>query len=466
MKKRLALLLTLTMVAGMFSGCSGKSGDEVTTASESTQETKNTGETKNNEETKTASEQEENEATTVTLWHMWPEDEEETKMHKRLLAWAEEFNATNTDNITVEVSGGKTNDVILTTIASGSTPDIFQNFWNNASTWADVGALYDLTDFVASADDKYDWDVNDFASNVWNLCTYNDSIYSIPFTFSSTFIFYREDLLKEAGWDHFPETMEELAQCIRDCTILDDKGNITQMGMIPDFPWQDDVFWPVAFGATYMDESTNTITFDSEETIAAYQFQADIYAEYGYDKVKGYQSGLGARATAEDPLLTGAVAMRWQSDSGFAAFDEYGVDIDWAVATVPGGRGMFSGGVFEVNANTENVDATLAVLASLTSEEAMKTFSEGEFGKGTFYARTSALENVRDVLDVSDSAKEIADLLLNSELHCFPMSSYLNEFLGIIASEMSEAIAGDITVEEACKNVVKSVQPLADAAAK
>jgi len=465
MKKLLALMVTCALAVGMLSGCSGSAGDDNATTPVSAQDTESKEESQQ-EETKQEEKQEEKEAVTVTLWHMWPEDEEETKMHKRLLAWAEEFNASNTDNITVEVSGGKTNDVILTTIASGSTPDIFQNYWNNASTWADAGALYDLTDFVAAADDKYDWNTDDFVTNVWSLCTYNDSIYSIPFTYSSTFIFYRADLLKEAGWDNFPQTMEELAQCIRDCTILDDKGNITQMGMIPDYPWQDDVFWPVAFGAEYIDKGTNTITFDSEEIIAAYQFQADIYQEFGYDKVKDYQSGLGARATAEDPLLTGAVAMRWQADSGFAAFDEYGTDVDWAVATVPGGRGMFTGGVFEVNANTENIDATLTVLASLTSEETMKMFSEGEHGKGAFYARTSALENVRDVLGVSTSAKEIADLLLNSELHCFPMSSYLNQYLGIIASEMSEAIAGDITVPEACRKVVDQVQPLADAAAE
>jgi len=46
------------------------------------------------------------------------------------------------------------------------------------------------------------------------------------------------------------------------------------------------------------------------------------------------------------------------------------------------------------------------------------------------------------------------------------MSSYLNQYLGIIASEMSEAIAGDITVPEACRKVVDQVQPLADAAAE
>ena len=41
--------------------------------------------------------------TTVTVWHLQPEDSEETCMHQRLLRWAEKFNAENTDNITVEM---------------------------------------------------------------------------------------------------------------------------------------------------------------------------------------------------------------------------------------------------------------------------------------------------------------------------------------------------------------------------
>ena len=46
------------------------------------------------------------------------------------------------------------------------------------------------------------------------------------------------------------------------------------MGLIPDYPWLDNVLWPVAFGAQFIDEETNTITFDSPEMLKAYQFQA------------------------------------------------------------------------------------------------------------------------------------------------------------------------------------------------
>ena len=177
--------------------------------------------------------------------------------------------------------------------------------------------MYDLTEFVNGGDAE--WNKDDFIDAAWDVCTYEDKVYSIPFTYSSTFLFYNKDMLAEAGWEEFPKTMDELIQCIDDCTKVGADGSIEQMGLIPDYPWLDNVLWPVAFGAQFIDEETNTITFDSPEMLKAYQFQADIYSKYGYDNVKRFIDSLGARATTEDPLFTGKLAIRWQADSALAS---------------------------------------------------------------------------------------------------------------------------------------------------
>lgn len=398
---------------------------------------------------------------TVTVWHMFPEDTEETSNHQRLVKWAEKFNATNTDNITVEVSGAKTADVIMTTIASGATPDIFQNYWNNASTWADNGALYDLTEF-ANSDTA--WDKSDFVDATWNLCTYNDKVYSIPMTMSTTFMLYRPDLLAEAGWDHFPKTTEELLQCVMDCTKSDGKGNITQMGLIPAYPWLDNVLWPAAFGAAWMDGDKPS--FNNEAQLAAYTFQKTIYDKYGYDNVQRFVDTLGARATTEDPVFTGKLAMRWQADSGLASLEENGANVDWAIAPIPYPEGVAGGqmltcGVWEMNAKTKNAEATWKVLASLTSAENMAVMAEGEYGNGSFMPRKSALNHLINDLDVSDTVKENAKNLLNENLISFPMLSYTAEYLNVISNEMSPALTGDTTVEAAAESIQKQVEELA-----
>ncbi|MFQ7726414.1 MAG: extracellular solute-binding protein [Ruthenibacterium lactatiformans] len=160
MKKALALILSLALAVSALTACGGASSSAAGSTSGSAP----------------ASAAPSGEKTVVTVWHMYAEDEEVTKPHQRLLQWAENYNATNTDNIEVVVSGAKTADVIMTTIASGSTPDIFQNYWNNAPTWANNGALYDLTEFVNGGDAE--WNKDDFIDAAWDVCTYEDMITS------------------------------------------------------------------------------------------------------------------------------------------------------------------------------------------------------------------------------------------------------------------------------------------------
>ena len=239
----------------------------------------------------------------------------------------------------------------------------------------------------------------------------------------STFLFYNKDMLAEAGWEEFPKTMDELIQCIDDCTKVGADGSIEQMGLIPDYPWLDNVLWPVAFGAQFIDEETNTITFDSPEMLKAYQFQADIYSKYGYDNVKRFIDSLGARATTEDPLFTGKLAIRWQADSALASM----------------------------------VDAA--------KETGTNFMAEGDYGNGAFMPRKSALDAVIAMDGVSEEAKQVAEMLRDGEFRAFPMSSYVNEYLTEISTYMTEALAGNMTVEDAAKAVVEAVQPLADEAA-
>ena len=345
-------------------------------------------------------------------------------------------------------------------IATGSTPDIFMNYWNNAPAWSDKGALYDLTDFV---NNDADWNKADFVDATWGLCTYNDHIYSIPYSMSTTFMVYRPDLLAEAGWDHFPANTEELLQCAMDCTKLDDAGNIVQMGLVPDYYWLDTILWPAAFGGTWMDGDTPDFT--NKQQLEAYKFQSAILNKYGYDNVRRFVDSFGTPGTPEDALFKGKVAMRWLPDSALADMEEYGKDVEWAMAPMPYPEGVQGGqmltcGVWEMNAHTENPEATWKVMASLTGEENMKFLAEGDHNHGTFMPRKSALNHVINDLDVSENTKKNATVLLNDNLTHFPMVSYIGEYLNIISTEMNEALMGNISVEDAAQKVQDQVSQL------
>ncbi|MEG2252914.1 MAG: extracellular solute-binding protein, partial [Clostridia bacterium] len=307
---------------------------------------------------------------TITIWHTRPESDEPTSTHQRILAWAEEYNKTNTDHITVEVVGSKKDDAILTSIASGTTPDIFMGYWNTTSTWAANGALMDLTDYI---NNDATFDKADFADVGWGQATFNNRIYGVPFIMNTTLLYYRADLLKAAGYSEPPKTLEELRDMAIALTKYDDAGNIVQAGFIPDYPWQDNVCWPVMTGAQWIDQTTNTITFDSDAMKEAYQWQADIYSALDYNKLIAFKDGLGTRDTTEDPLITGKVAMTFYSEMKLPPMEELGKDIEWGVCALPHGTAisetadevMLTTNQFKINANCANPDAAWKVLSSL-----------------------------------------------------------------------------------------------------
>lgn len=448
--KLLTLALTAVMSLSMLAGCG--------TAPSQTNSNSGSNPSANSPDAK--------EPVTITIWHTRPESDEPTSNHQRFLAWADKYNATNTDNIKVEIIGSKKDDAILTAIASGTTPDIFMGYWNTTSTWAANGALLDLTDYINN-DSAFEKD--DFASVGWEQATFDDKIYGVPFIMNTTLLYYRKDLLKEAGYDAPPKTLAELKEMAVKLTKVDANGNVTQAGFIPNYPWLDNVCWPVMTGSTWIDSATNKITFDSPEVIEAYQWQADICKEIGYDKLVAFKDGFGTRDTEEDPLITGKVAMTFFSEMKLPAMQKLGKDIEWGVVALPYGSSagnekevMLTTNQFKINANTANPDAAWKVLSNLCGKETLTSFAEGEFNEGAFYARKSAVSAVKAFPGISEQMVQVADIMLAGTGRGFPNSAYVNEYLNIINEQMSLTLSGDLTVEEGVKEVQKQLQPLAD----
>lgn len=454
MKKILALLLAAVMVVGLFSAC-GSQGNTATT-------NESTASNTDNPPAATEKATEAGEPVVVTVWTMYAESDDPTFTANRYQALADKFNETHTD-IKIELSNAKTYDNIITAISASDTPDIFQMYWQYAPSLAEIGAIQELTDYV---NQDADFDKADFLDSVWNLCSVGDSVYSIPINASTTYILYSPKMLADNGWDHFPTTMEEFEQCALDCTKLNADGSIDVMGFSPIFPWQDDVLWPVAFDAHWMD-ANGDVDFDNEGIRAAYSFQKRLIdAAGGYEKVSAWGTDYNStRCTTTDPILTGKAAMRFNGDSGLARFEGSGVELgltygeDFAIAPLP--ASMLSAGVFEINAKTEHPEAAWTVLSYMCSKESMAYMAEGEVNRGAFMPRASALDALA-AMDVSDAVKDACGLLQSEQLISFPMSPFVNEYLTAISTNMSEYLRGNVDLDTAVANVQQEAQEACD----
>lgn len=472
MKKLIAMLLALVMVLSM-AACGG-------TKTPSTDSTDTTAGTPNGSNTGTSTEPVE-----VTVWHMFGESLENGAPHAYYVDWATRFNESQNE-IHVTVLGGKSATDIQTAIAAGKTPDIFMNYWNNAAQWANAGALLDLTPYYES---DTAWNYKDIMPGALALSQYNGKFYSVPNSYSTTFMFYNADVLSAAGWDAFPTTTDELMQCIKDTTAANDDGSIKTLGMLPNMPWLDSQMWAAAFNADWISQDGKTASATSDANKAMFQFILDIYKfyedEFGWDALTINDFGdtvRGNRATANDPVLTGEVAMRWNSENLAATLAVQGKDVNWKMAWFPnvaGGetRALLTSNVWQINAKSANPDAAWKALASLTSEENQKLMAVGENGSGAFYARRSVLEYINGTLadqlgaaqedpatgaKVTENLKFISGAMLNGNLTAFPNFAYVNEYLNAISNYGGLIFTGDMTVDEALEAVQEEVQPLLD----
>ena len=368
----------------------------------------------------------------------------------------DDFNASHED-IQVEVSFGKTYDNVVTAIASQDTPDLFDMYWQYASPLAARGALYDLTEFV---ENDAEFEKADFLERVWDLCTVDGKIYSIPNLASSSFAVYNKNVLKEAGWENFPTTFEDMIQCAKDCYDLES----TSMGMNPLSPWLDNVLWPS------MTEASWNAVFDSEAMRLAYSAQKELIDyQGGYAVATGWESDFGpARGSVTDPILTGEAGFLLLPDSAISSIYNAGVEAgyaygeDWGIARVPG-KSMFTAAVYEMNAKTKNPEASWEVMSYLNSKEAMTYLAEGEKGVGALMPRKSALDALLEKEGVCDALKEVAVLLKEADLQSFPMSGYVNEYLGAIGNNMTAYMEGTMDMDTAVSNIQEEVQAAADA---
>ena len=157
------------------------------------------------------------EQTTLTLWCIATESDANRPAYEAAIA---EFEAAHPD-IKIDWSAYE-NESYKTKIKAAmadpdSLPDIFVS-WAGAflGDFVNVGNIYCL-------DEIYPAFAEDLPEVMLQNASYNGSHYGVPLTMNVVVLFANMDLLAEVGWDHIPETYEDLTAC---CDALLEKGII------------------------------------------------------------------------------------------------------------------------------------------------------------------------------------------------------------------------------------------------
>ena len=132
----------------------------------------------------------------LTVWAMGNEGD-------LLGDFVEGFKEENPDvNITVTaIPWASAHDKIQTAIAAGTVPDVIQM----GTTW-----MADFADAFAPVPENFD--LSDFSAGPLEAGQVNGEQLGVPWYVDSHVLYYRTDIAEQAGWDHAPETLDELKQ--------------------------------------------------------------------------------------------------------------------------------------------------------------------------------------------------------------------------------------------------------------
>lgn len=145
----------------------------------------------------------------LTFSHYFTKEEEEASNESKVFrAMLQEYMAQhpNVKISTVEMNNNDYQTKLPAQAAGDDLPDVFCTLGSWIPNFVDSEMLADMT--PALDDSGY---MDDYRETIFDPVTVDGKIYGTPLQFSASgYVFYNAKLWKEAGYDKFPETWEEV----------------------------------------------------------------------------------------------------------------------------------------------------------------------------------------------------------------------------------------------------------------
>ncbi|WP_026486781.1 ABC transporter substrate-binding protein [Caldanaerobius polysaccharolyticus] len=234
--------------------------------------------------------------------------------------------------------GYATQDVtkLLSAIASGSPPDVTWLDRFTAAQFAARNALTPLDEYIKASD----LDMSQYAKYTVDEVTFNGNIWALPWDTDTRILFWNKDLFKKAGLDpdRPPQDWDELLDYSKKLTITDNKGNFKQIGFIPNFGNSWLYLFGFQNGGKFLSDDGRTALLNSPEIVQALEFMVKGYDILGgAKKINAYASTF--QSEANDPFLTGQVAMLITVNNAISSYARYKPDLNYGAALPPAPKG-------------------------------------------------------------------------------------------------------------------------------
>lgn len=356
---------------------------------------------------------------TVSLWHFFSDREADV-----IQSVVDDFEAANPD-VTVEVHSGQDDEKLQKAISAGNNVDVGISYSTDiVGAFCSSGAFRDLGPYI----ERDGVDIGQFSETTASYTQFEGTRCALPVLADAYGLYVNDDLLAEAGYDHAPQTMEELEEMALAMTTYNTDGSIDVLGFNPLMGYYENTptNWAMTVGATWL-KADGTSNISSDPGWAEIlEWQKDFVDAIGYDKLQAYSAGMGQEFSADNAFQTGKLAMNFDGEYRTAFIADQAPDLNYSTAPIPTlaahsdsyGGGYVTGNIGGIAKNSKNPELAWALLEYLTTDTgAVVKLSNGLKNAPTI---ASALESPD--LEVSPQFQTFLDIMQNPNSKTTPPS--------------------------------------------
>lgn len=362
-----------------------------------------------------------------------------------------------TVNINYGVDTADLNDYatrLLSQFASGETIDILWMAVEGIAFLADKGVIVPLDEYVAASPEIDKRLHEDVAGPVLSCLMYDGKLYGIPNGWNNTIMLYNTHLFEEAGIEYNPDwTWDEFLEVAKKLTKEGENGEKT-WGLALSLTLSDYLPWLAANGTFDMNESLDESWWNKPETIETFQFIYDLvnvhgvcsYPEKTFNSVYLFADRLAM-------MMGGPWAASAAAAVGFENYD---------FLTIPSNKGIkgcsFGGDGYCMTSSCENPQEALDFMNLLTNDDIQMLMAE--LGTGSPSTISAAYSDV--FLAHAPHMNLNYDLVLDPNANARIISSpvFRPDMEKAFENYWSQALAGQITVEEMCLSMHEEVEAM------
>lgn len=339
---------------------------------------------------------------------------------------------------------------VLSAIAAGNQPDVTQIEVASMASFADNGALQDLTPYMKG---KNGTDMNDFVPGLLGNSYWKGKFYGLPFNRSTPLLYINKDKLKAAGLDeNGPKTWDELKSYAEKLSVKDKEWGFSS----PIDIW---FYEALVFenGGKILSDDGKTVAFNSDKAIEPINYWKGMIDQGIMKMPPGAK--YNAWEVADNDFINGKAAMIFDSTGSLnMLLDKAKFNVGTAFLPKKDSYGVAAGGAnLAILAKSQKKDAAWKFMKYMTDKERTITVSQKT---GYMPVRKSAIDSpeMQKFFAEKPQFKVAIDQLQYAQAR--PASPGYKELQEVIMNEIQRAILGQATPAEALKTAADKANKL------